>query len=227
MAISLFRTLILYVAIIAALRLMGKRQVGELEPSDLVVTILISELAAIPMQDVTVPLFAGVIPILTLISLEILISFLCLKNRRLRRLFNGRAAVIIRGGKLDRKKMADLRLTTDEVLEALRQNNIASPAEVKYGILEPNGQLSYVLYAQHRPVTASMLSLSPDEEGLPLIVISDGKLIRGNLRQLGLQASDIQSRLQKANIPSVSEVFLMTLDDCGNEFIQRKGVVQP
>lgn len=222
MAISFLRTLILYAAITAALRLMGKRQVGELEPSELVATILISELAAIPMQDVTVPLFAGVIPVVTLVSLEILISFLCLKNRRLRRFFNGRAAVIIRKGALDRKKMADLRLTTDEVMEALRQNNIASPAEVKCAVIEPSGQLSYVLYPKNQPVTAAMLGLTPPDQGLPLIVVSDGKPILGNLRQLGLEVEDIEKRVKKARIPSLSEVFLMTLDDCGNEFIQRK-----
>lgn len=223
MSISFLRTFILYIMIIAALRLMGKRQIGELEPSELVVTILISELAAIPMQDVTVPLFAGIIPVATLISIEILISFFCLKSRRLRRRFNGRSAVIIRSGKLDPKKMQDLRLTTDEVMESLRQNNIASPADVKYAAIEPSGQLSYVLKPQKQPVTAEMLNLSPSDAGLPLIVVSDGKPVLGNLRQLNLEVSDIEKRIKKAKIPSVSEVFLMTLDDCGNMFIQRKG----
>ena len=141
MSVSLIRTLILYVAVIAAMRLMGKRQIGELEPSDLVITILISELAAIPMQDLGVPLTAGIIPIAALISIEILVSFLCLKSRRVRRLVNGRGAIIIRSGKLDRHKMSQLRITTDEVMEALRQNNIFSVADVKYGVIEPNGQL--------------------------------------------------------------------------------------
>ena len=222
MAISFLRTFILYAAIVAALRLMGKRQIGELEPSELVVTILISELAAIPMQDVSVSLLAGLVPIATLISIEILISFLFLKSRRLRRIFNGRAAVIIRHGKLNRKKMADLRLTTDEVMETLRQNNIASPAEVKYALIEPSGQLSYVLYAQYQPVTASMLHLTPADAGLPLIVVSDGKPVLGNLKQLNLEVKDIEKRIKKARIPSISAVFLMTLDDCGNMFIQRK-----
>lgn len=222
MSISFLRTFILYITIVAALRLMGKRQIGELEPSELVVTILISELAAIPMQDVTVPLFAGVVPIATLISIEILISFLCLKSRRIRRVFNGRAAVIIRSGRLDRKKMRDLRLTTDEVMETLRQNNIASPDDVKYAVIEPSGQLSYVLKPQKQPVTAEMLNLSPQDSGLPLIVVNDGKPVLGNLRQLNLEIADIEKRVKKANVPSISEVFLMTLDDCGNQFIQRK-----
>ena len=144
-------------------------------------------------------------------------------SRRLRRLFNGRSAVIIRSGKLDPKKMRDLRLTTDEVMESLRQNNIASPADVKYAAIEPSGQLSYVLKPQKQPVTAEMLNLSPPDAGLPLIVVSDGKPVLGNLRQLNLEVSDIEKRIKKAKIPSVSDVFLMTLDDCGNMFIQRKG----
>ncbi len=222
MSISFLRTFLLYVTIVIALRLMGKRQIGELEPSELVVTILISELAAIPMQDVTVPLFAGVVPIATLISIEILISFLCLKSRRLRRLFNGRAAVIIRAGKLDRKKMRDLRLTTDEVMEALRQNNIASPADVKYAAIEPSGQMSYVLKPKKQPVTAEMLNLSPADSGLPLIVVNDGKPVLGNLKQLNLEVDDLEKRIKKANVPCITDVFLMTLDDCGNQFIQRK-----
>lgn len=224
MSVSLIRTLILYVAVIAAMRLMGKRQIGELEPSDLVITILISELAAIPMQDLGVPLTAGIIPIAALISIEILVSFLCLKSRRVRRLVNGRGAIIIRSGKLDRHKMAQLRITTDEVMEALRQNNIFSVADVKYGVIEPNGQLSYVLRPSAQPVTAGMLGLSPSDSGVPLIVITDGKPVFGNLRALNLELADIEQKVKKANIPRISDVFLMTLDDCGNQFIQKKEV---
>lgn len=222
MSLSFIRTLILYCTIIIAMRLMGKRQIGELSPSDLVITILISELAAIPMQDVTVPLFAGLVPIITLVSVEIITSYACLKSRRIRRMFNGRGAVIIRSGKLDRQKMHDMRLTTDEVLEALRQNNIASPADLKYAVIEPSGQLSYVLTPDNQPVTASMLGITPPDCGLPLIVVSDGKLVQGNLTKLNITVDNIEKRIKKARIPSVSEVFLMTLDDCGNQFIQRK-----
>ena len=222
MSISFVRTLLLYVCVVAALRLMGKRQIGELEPSELVITILISELAAIPMQDLGTPLLSGVIPIVTLLSLELLTSFACLKSRRLRRLLNGQAAVIIRSGKLDRKKMRDLRLTTDEVLEALRQNNIGSVAEVKYGVIEPSGVLSYVLKPAYRPATAEMLGVTPADSGLPLIVISDGRPVLYNLRQLHLELEDLEKRVKKAGVPSIAQVFLMTLDDCGNVFVQRK-----
>ena len=217
MAVSFIRTIILYAVVITALRIMGKRQIGELEPSELVVTILVSELAAIPMQDLGIPLFAGVIPIITLISLEIIVSFLCLKSRKLRRLLNGRAAIIIRGGKLDREKMKQMRITTDEVMEALRQQNIGSVSELKYGLIETNGQLSYIYKPEYQPVNAKMLGIKPADAGLPLIVISDGEVVEINLRHLGKTREEIEKRVQKAHISGVSEVFLMTLDDSGKD----------
>ena len=222
MAISFIRTLLLYVCVICALRLMGKRQIGELEPSELVVTILVSELASIPMQDLAVPLLSGVIPIVTLISLEIVISFISLKSIRLRRLLNGRPAVIIQNGKLDRKKMQQMRITLDEVLEALRENNVESVGDVKYGVIEPSGKLSYVLQTPQRPVTVEMLNLTPQDSGLPYIVISDGHIVHQNLQKLNKTVEDIQKQVKKSNIGSVRDVFLMTLDDCGNQFIQAK-----
>lgn len=222
MAVSLVRTFILYVSVICAIRLMGKRQIGELEPSDLVITILISELAAIPMQDLGVPLTAGLIPIGALVSIEIIVSFLCLKSRRLRRIVNGCPAILIRNGKLDCKKMRDLRITTDEIVEALRQNNIQSVADVKFGILESSGKLSYVLQPQAQAPTAGQLGLTPDEIGIPFIVITDGKPVMGNLRRLGITLEALEKRVKKANAGTIDQIFLMTLDACGNQFIQRK-----
>ena len=120
MAVPLLRTLILYFAVIAAVRLMGKRQIGELDPSELVITILVSDLAAVPMQDLGIPMFAGLVPIATLIVLEILLSWIALKSRTFRRLLNGQPAIIIRGGQLDIPKLREMRLTTEEIIETLR-----------------------------------------------------------------------------------------------------------
>ncbi len=222
MSVSFIRTLLLYFCVIIALRLMGKRQIGELEPSELVITILVSELAAVPMQDLGVPLLSGIVPIITLVSLEIIISFFSLKSIRLRRLLNGHPAVIIRSGKLDRRKMLEMRVTIDEVLEALRENNIGSVAEVKYGIIEPSGKLSYILYPPHRPVTAEMLQLSIAQSGLPLVIVSDGHLLTRNLKLLDKSEQDVQQHMKQAGIAHVTDIFLMTLDDCGNVFIQPK-----
>ena len=221
MAVPLLRTLILYFAVIAAVRLMGKRQIGELDPSELVVTILVSDLAAVPMQDLGIPMLSGLVPIATLIVLEILLSFLALKSRPFRRLLNGQPAIIIRSGRLDIQKLRQMRLTTDEVVETLRKQNVASVADVKYGVIEPDGTLTVIPRQAKQPVTADMLGLTPNDAGLPLVVISDGKLVERSLRLLHLDPRDILNRLDNQSI-ALSDVFLMTLDDCGNTFLQRK-----
>ena len=221
MAVPMLRTLLLYIAVIAAIRLMGKRQIGDLDPSELVVTILVSDLAAVPMQDLGIPMVSGLVPIATLIVLEILLSFLALKSRPFRRLLNGQPAIIIRGGKLDIQKLRQMRLTTDEVIETLRKQNVASVADVKYGVIEPDGTLTVIPNQAKQPVTADMLGLSPRDAGLPLVVVSDGKLVNRSLQLLHLDPRDIENRLNNQSI-ALSDVFLMTLDDCGNTFLQRK-----
>ena len=222
MAVPLLRTLILYLAVVIAVRAMGKRQIGELDPSELVVTILVSDLAAVPMQDLGIPMFAGLVPIATLVALEILMSYVALKSRLFRRLLNGQPAIIIRGGLLDVKKLRQMRLTTDEIIETLRKQNVASVSDVKYGVIEPDGTLTVILKQPQQPVTAEMLGLTPKDTGLPLVVVSDGKLVARSLQLLRLDARDIENRLKNQSI-ALSEVFLMTLDDCGNSFIPRKG----
>ncbi len=223
MSNALIRTLILYLLAIFAVRLMGKRQIGELEPSDLVVTILISDLATIPMQDPDIPLVAGAIPIFTLVAVEILVSYACIRSRKLHRLVNGQSAIIIRNGKLDAKKIRQLRISLDEVIEALRTNNIASVSHVRYAMIEPNGQLSYVLYHHVQPLTAEMLGIAPPTAGVPLVVIADGKLIQVSLDRLHMDREDLRTLLKKRNINRIADVLIMTLDDCGNLFIQKKG----
>ena len=196
MAVPLLRTLILYCAVICAVRLMGKRQIGELDPSELVVTILVSDLAAVPMQDLGIPLLSGLVPIATLVVLEIFLSFAALKSRRFRRLLNGQPAIIIRRGQLDIDKLRQMRLTTDEVIETLRKQ-------------------------PQQPVTAEMLGITPKDTGLPLVVVSDGKMVPRSLELLHLSPADIERRLKNQSI-AVEDVFLMTLDDCGNTFLQKK-----
>ncbi|WP_283674823.1 DUF421 domain-containing protein [Butyricicoccus sp. Marseille-Q5471] len=221
MAVPLLRTLILYLSVVIAVRVMGKRQIGELDPSELVITILISDLAAIPMQDLGIPLFAGVIPIVTLISVEILMSFFSLKSRRFRRLINGQPAIIIRKGKLDIHKLRQMRLTTDEVIETLRKQSVSSVSDVKYGVIEPDGSLSIVLKQPQQPVTAEMFGLSPKNQGLPVVVVSDGKLVPRSLQLLQKDEQDVVNQLRNQGL-TIAEVFLMTLDDCGNVFVQPK-----
>ena len=134
MSVPLVRTLVLYFAVICAVRLMGKRQLGEMDPAELVVTILVSDLAAVPMQDLGIPLFFGLVPIAALVALEVLLSILSLKSRFFRRLLNGQPAIIIRKGQLDLSKLRQLRLTTEDLVVALRKQSVASVSDVKYGV---------------------------------------------------------------------------------------------
>lgn len=221
MSVPFLRTLILYISVIVAVRLMGKRQLGELDPSELVVTILISDLAAVPMQDLGIPLLAGLVPILALVVLEILTSFAAMRSRGFRRLLNGQPAIIIRRGVLDIAKLRQMRLTTDELIETLRKQNVNSISDVKYGVVEPDGQLSLVLAQPQQPVTAEMLNLTPKDTGLPVVVVSDGKLVPRSLQLLNKDAGEVQNQLRNRGL-SLENVFLMTLDDCGNVFIQPK-----
>lgn len=215
MSVPLVRTLVLYFAVICAVRLMGKRQLGEMDPAELVVTILVSDLAAVPMQDLGIPLFFGLVPIAALVTLEVLLSILSLKSRFFRRLLNGQPAIIIRKGQLDLSKLRQLRLTTEDLVVALRKQSVASVSDVKYG------SLTIVLYPQQQPVTAEMLSLSPKDTGLPLVVISDGQMVERSLGLLRLDRDAVVNRLRNRGLRP-EEVFLMTLDDCGNMFVQKK-----
>jgi len=161
------------------------------------------------------------VPIATLVVLEIFLSFAALKSRRFRRLLNGQPAIIIRRGQLDIGKLRQMRLTTDEVIETLRKQNVAAVSDVKYGVIEPDGTLTVILKQPQQPVTAEMLSLSPKDTGLPLVVISDGQLVERSLGLLRLDRDAVVNRLRNRGLRP-EEVFLMTLDDCGNMFVQKK-----
>ncbi len=218
------RTIILYALIIAGIRLMGKRQVGELEPSELVLSLIIADLASVPMQDLGLPLYAGVVPILTLLCLAMILSVLTMKNVRFRALMCGRPSVVIRNGELEQREMRRNRMTVDELLEELRAQGYTDPSEVQYAILETNGQLSVLPYAALKPVTAQQLNLSPKEPGLPLVVISDGRLLEHNLKRLGYEQNWLTKQLKAQDCTDPSEVFLMTVDETGGVYLSKKSL---
>ena len=168
---GLLRTIILYILIIAGVRLMGKRQVGELEPSELVLSLIIADLASVPMQDYGIPLLTGVVPILTLLSVTMILSVLTMKSVRFRALLCGRPSIVVRNGTLDQQEMAKTRLTLDELLEELRGKGYTDLSQIKYAILETNGLLSILPYANQKPPTARDLKVSVEEGGLPQVEI--------------------------------------------------------
>ncbi len=215
MIITITRTIILYVFVTLGIRLMGKRQIGEMQPNELVVTLLISEIAAIPLQDTSQPILDGVVAIFMLVILEILISVISMKSMFMRKIMNGKSAVIIKNGVIDQSVMRQVRMTVLDLVELLRGQNVFDISTVAFAVLEVNGNLSVLLKSAEQPVTGNDLNLKKDAAALPLPVISDGKIIRESLEALETDESEIIEKV-KANKTDVKHVFLMTMDRYGN-----------
>ena len=216
MITALIRTLILYLFIMIGLRLMGKRQIGELEPGELVLTMMISDLATVPMQDFGIPLLDGIIPILVLLSMSMLLSQLSLRNLRLRELLCGAPAVLIRNGVLQQSVMAANRYTLDELLEELRGQGFSSIESVKYAVLENSGRLSVLPWNNAQPPTAAQLNLTPDDDvTLPVILINDGRILSKNLETCGRDTAWMNRVLSEYGISSPADVFMLTVDEYG------------
>ena len=223
MATAFFRTVILYLLLIAGLRLSGKRQIGELEPIELVLTLLISDLASVPMQDFALPLFNGVIPIITLIALSTLFSAISLRNVRFRELVCGTPALVIFDGKLRQETMRRNRLTLDELLEQLRGQGITDLDDVKYAVLETNGRLSVLVRSDRQPATPEQLGLDvQDDVFLPTVVINDGRVLTDNLRQAGRDERWLQQELRRQGVGHSEDVFLLSVDQQGTVVCLRK-----
>ena len=214
MITAFVRTIILYFLIVVGMRLMGKRQIGELEPSELVLTMMISDLAAVPMQDFGIPLLSGLLPILTLLALSLLLSQLSLRSLRLRALICGTPTVLIRGGKLQQDAMRKNRFTIDELMEELREQGVTRIEDVKYAVLENSGQLSVLPWAKAKPPTAEDLGLTLEEDTLPTVLINDGRVLRNNLRLCGRDEVWLQKILKQEHC-TTKEVFLLTVDENG------------
>ena len=218
MMTAFVRTIILYFFIMAGMRLMGKRQIAELEPSELVLTMMISDLAAVPMQDFGIPLLSGLLPILTL-----LLSQLSLRSLRLRALICGTPTILIRNGQLQQAAMRRNRYTLDELMEELREQGISRVEDVKYAVLENSGQLTVFPWAAQQPPTAEQLGLDlEDDVTLPVVLINDGRLLRRNLTACGRDENWLRKQLSREKISSPREVFLLTLDERGQVFCVRK-----
>ncbi len=201
---------------------MGKRQIGDMQPNELVVTLLISEIAAIPLQDMNQPLLVGVCAIFTLIVLEIVISVLAMKSFFIRKLMSGRSVILIKNGVIDQQSMKDVRMTVLDLIELLRAQDIFNIDDVAFAVLEVNGELSVLLKKDAQPVTIKDADIKASDEPLPMLVISDGKIICESLKALQMDKEQLLSKLDKKKL-SHKDVFLMTLDRDGKEQIIKKG----
>lgn len=222
MAIVILRTAMIYFALLIAMRLMGKRQLGEMELSEFVVASLIADLASHPLQDMGIPMINGLVPILTLFCFEILIAGLSLKSIRMRTLLFGRPSVLVTRGTIDQREMRLNRFTADELMQELRNQGLFDLSQVEYAILETSGRLNVIPYPAEQPPTAAQLGVAVPDGGCPLIVVSDGRVIGKNLRRLGRSAQWLHEELRRKGHGEPKDVYLMTVNQSGQEYIAEK-----
>ena len=221
MLICLIRTVILYFLLIAVIRLMGKRQLGEMGPLEFVVAILIADLASVPMQDLAIPLLSGIIPILIILAAELLLSVVCYHIPGLRRIFSGKPVILMEDGTMLQKNLKKTRITPDELTELLREKNVVDLTTVKYAILETNGQISALLYPEYEPPTAKDLTVTAAPLSFPVTIISSGRLLRKNLPIAGRNEQWVHGVLS-AHGCTVEEVYLLTVTPDGTLYLSIK-----
>ncbi len=215
----LINSIVIYLVLILVFRLMGKRQLGDMELSELIVTILISEMASIPMTDPARPLWAGILPVVTLMGLSWLVSWLSMKWVRFRVFVSGKPTLLIVHGRIDQTQMRRNRFTPDELTEALRNQGCLDLGSVEYAILETDGKLNIIQRPEDRPVTAGQLGLEIGDPGYPIMVINDGRVLSENLRLLGRDERWLQKQLKAQGLSAPEEVYLMTADMAGGIFL--------
>lgn len=217
----IIRTFIIYCAVTAFMRLMGKRQLGELQPGELVITLLISEIAANPIIDSSLPLLNCIIPLILLVGFEILNSLIDMKNVRFRYFTEGKPIIVIRDGELDQKQLKKLRFTINDILSALRQKDIFNIEDVEYAIVETNGTLSALLKPEKRNSTPKNYDKPEKDTGLPCAIILDGRIIETNFEDCNVTLDEIKGKLKKENLLQ-KDILLMTVDKAKNYYIITK-----
>ena len=215
MLLSYVRTIIVYLVLILVVRTMGKRQIGQMEPSEFVVTMLVANLAAIPMQDGGVPLYTGLVPMLTVLGVELLLAGASLKSLFLRKLLCGKPVILIENGNILQDNLRKTRITLDELTGHLREKDVLDPRSVQYAILETNGNLSVFPYPKERPATAKEAGIQAKKQYLPITLVSDGKLLKHNLPLVKRDAAWVE-RVLKDKHTTIADTWLLTADLGGN-----------
>ena len=211
MLLSYVRTVILYLILIFVIRMMGKRQVGQMEPSEFVVTMLVANLASIPMQDGGIPLYSGLIPILTVLGAELVLSALSMYSVGLRRLLCGKPVILIENGRILRQNLRRTRISLDELTGQLREKDVLDPTSVQYAILETNGQLSVFPFPKYRPASAKEAGIQAEKQSLPVTIIADGHLYAKNLTAARKDLAWV-NKVLKARKAGIRDTFLLTVD---------------
>lgn len=222
MFIILLRVTIIFLVVLLLIRLMGKRQIGEMQPFELVIMLIFADIATMPMADMSVPLLNAIIPLATLVLLQFFLSFLARKSIFFRKVINGKPVVVIDPNGIVFENLKALNMTLDDLTEALRGCNVSSFDDVQYAIIETNGKASVIMKADNSPVTCENMKLSVDETTLPLLLISDGKINKENLNLAKIDLPFVENILKKANIDNVKNVLVMTIDNNGKVYLQGK-----
>lgn len=212
MILSYIRTVALYLVLIFGVRLMGKRQIGQLEASEFVVTMLIANLASIPMQDGGIPLFSGLVPILTVLGLELVLSGFIMRSVRFRRLLCGKPVILIENGHIIQENLRSTRVTLDELAGHLREKDVLDLTTVQYAILETDGNLSVFPYPKDVPASAEALGIRPPDQHLPVTIIEDGYFSLENLKKSG-KSEDWLVRTLAQHHTTITGTFLLTVDN--------------
>ena len=222
MLILPLRAAILYLLVVLVVRIMGKHQIGQLQPYELVITIMISELAAVPMQDTDVPLINGIIPIFTLLIIQVSLSLLSLKSEKARRIICGGPSILIENGRINEPELTRLRFNLNDLIEQLRLKNSPNIADVEYAILETSGKLSVIPKSNKRPLQPEDLQLNTNYEGLPTTLIIDGVIQSNNLKMINLNEDWLRSELLQRGISDQREILFASLDTQGLLYFQPK-----
>lgn len=215
------RSLVLYIVVVIVMRIMGKRQIGQLQPFELVIAIMIAELAAIPMQDVGVPLINGLVPMLVLLFAQLVISYASLKSERIREFVCGSPSIVIENGKINERELKRLRYNLNDLLEQLRSKDIPNISDVEFAILETGGQLNVIPKSQKRAVTPEDLEISTEYEAIPITLIMDGHIQHKNLIKAKLDVPWLTAQLRAQNLKP-EDVFFAYIDSLGNFYVQPK-----
>ena len=219
----LIRAVVIFIVVLIMIRLMGKRQIGEMQPFELVITLIIAEIACIPMSDVAIPLMHGVIPILTLVVLHFLLSFLARKSLALRRVISGNPIIVIGPDGINYENLKKMNMNINDLIEALRSGGDFNMEEIRYAIFETNGKLCVVKYEQYDPATREDLKLKPEPSALPMALLVDGKFLKENLALARITAPDLAKTLHQNGVDNYKKTTLVTIDNNGQLYIQPKG----
>ena len=223
MILSYIRTIVLYLVLIAVIRMMGKRQIGQMEPSEFVVTMLVANLASIPMQDGAIPLYSGVVPIVTVLGVELVLSALSLRSIKLRRLLCGKPVILVENGQILQKNLRKTRITLDELTGHLREKDVLDIRSVQYAILETNGNLSVFPYPKEKPASAKDAGIPARKQYLPVTIVSDGKLLQENLQLVKKDALWVQKILAEHKA-DLSDTWLLTVDGADRVVFYRREI---